>query len=143
MTGRGASQRGGASSRSELTPQARDLAAGTNFAVVATTNPDGSLQQSVVWVRERDGELLFSTVHGRAKHRNVSRDPQVSVLVIDQTDGYRYSEVRGIARLEDAHADELIAELSIKYTGQTWVETQTRPRVIVAVTPSRVVDYHE
>jgi PPOX class probable F420-dependent enzyme len=126
-----------------LSPQARDLIAGANFAVVATVNADGSLQQSVVWIRERDGELLFSTVHGRAKYRNLARNPNVSVLVIDRADGYRYSAVRGVARFEDDHADELVAELSQKYIGEPWVETQTRPRVVVAVTPTRVTDYHE
>lgn len=126
-----------------LTAQARELIEGTNFAVIATINADGSPQQSVVWVRERDGDVLFSTVQGRAKYRNLARDAQVSVLVVDQADGYRYSAVRGVARFEDEHADDLIAELSLKYTGEPWVETQRRPRVVVAITPSRVTDYHE
>jgi PPOX class probable F420-dependent enzyme len=126
-----------------LSPQARELLAGPNFAVVATTNADGSLQQSVVWVRERDGEVLFSTVQGRAKYRNVTRNPNVSVLVIDRTDGYRYSAIRGVARFEDARADELIAELSQNYTGEQWVERQSRPRVVGVISPTRVTDYEE
>src|SRR5262245_63145958 len=87
-----------------LTPKARELLAGPNFVVVATTSGDGSLQQSVVWARERDGEVIFSTVEGRAKHRNLLRDPNISVLVIDQVNGYRYSEIRGRARMESDDA---------------------------------------
>jgi PPOX class probable F420-dependent enzyme len=59
---------------------------GRNYAVLATVNPDGSPQTSAVWVG-RDGEdLLFSTVEGRVKHRNMRRDPRVSVTVLDSAD---------------------------------------------------------
>jgi hypothetical protein len=43
--------------------------------------------------------------------------------------------------MEDEQADELIAELSLKYTGQLWVEPDTRPRVVVVVTPTRIIDF--
>ena len=124
-----------------LTEQARELIAGLNFAVTATIGSDGSPQQTVVWVRERAGEVIFSTVEGRAKPRNLLRDPTISVLVIDAENGYRYSAIRGQARIEHENADELVDELSRKYTGQPWVETQTRPRINVVVTPTHVTDY--
>ena len=124
-----------------LTELARELIDGPNFAVIATVGADGTPQQSVVWVRERDGEVIFSTVEGRAKPRNLLRDPTIGVLVIDRADGYRFSAIRGQARLEHENADELIDELSHKYTGQPWVETQTRPRVNVVVTPTHVIDF--
>lgn len=125
----------------ELTPQAHRLLAGPNFAVIATHNRDGSLQQSVVWVKERDGQIIFSTVEGRAKHRNLVRDPRISVLVIDGQNGQRYSEIRGTAALESENAPALIAELSLSYDGKPWVETQTRPRVTVVITPERITEH--
>jgi PPOX class probable F420-dependent enzyme len=126
-----------------LTPQCRELLRGPNFAVIATINADGTPQQSVVWVTEDDGNVVFSTVEGRAKHRNLVRDPRIGVLVLDYTDGYRYSQIRGIARLESTNTDTLIDELSRKYTGKAWVEKQTRPRVNVIVTPTHQHDYSE
>jgi PPOX class probable F420-dependent enzyme len=126
-----------------LTPQCRELLRGPNFAVIATINADGTPQQSVVWATERDGNVVFSTVEGRAKHRNLVRDPRIGVLVLDRTDGYRYSQIRGIARLDSTNADALIDELSRKYTDQAWVEKQTRPRVNVIVTPTHQHDYSE
>lgn len=78
-----------------LTELARELAGGPNFAVISTVGSDGSPQQTVVWVPERDGEVIFSSVEGRAKPRNLLRDPTISVLVIDREDGYRYSVIRG------------------------------------------------
>ena len=124
-----------------LTPLARELLAGPHFAIVATVNADGSPQQSVVWARERDGEVIFSTVEGRAKPRNPLRDTAINVLVIDGENGYRFSAISGTARLESDNADALIDELSHAYTGRPWVETQTRPRVTVVVTPTRVTDH--
>ena len=124
-----------------LTPLAEELLAGPHFAVVATVNADGSPQQSVVWARERGGEVIFSTVEGRAKPRNLQRDNTINILIIDGENGYRFSSIRGTARLESDNADALIDELSHAYTGRPWVETQTRPRVTVVVTPTRITDH--
>jgi PPOX class probable F420-dependent enzyme len=71
------------------------LVDGKNYAVLATVNPDGSPQTSVVWVGRDDDDLLFSTVEGRVKHRNMLRDPRVSVTVIDWSDPENYVELRG------------------------------------------------
>ena len=57
------------------------LVDGKNYAVLATVNADGSPQTSVMWVGRDGGDLLFSTVQGRVKHRNMVRDPRVSVTV--------------------------------------------------------------
>ena len=91
-----------------MTSLARELLAGPNFAVAATINSDGSPQQSVVWVRERDGEVIFSTVEGRAKPRNLLRQTTISVLMIDRENGYRTSTIHGRARFESENADDLI-----------------------------------
>ncbi len=55
---------------------------GKNYAVLATVNPDGSPQTSAMWVGRDGSDLLFSTVEGRVKHRNMRRDPRVSVSVL-------------------------------------------------------------
>ena len=43
------------------------LVDGKNYAVLATVNPDGSPQTSVVWVGRDGDDLLFSTVEGRGQ----------------------------------------------------------------------------
>jgi PPOX class probable F420-dependent enzyme len=124
-----------------LTDLARELLAGANFASVATTNPDGSPQQTVVWLGERDGRVVFSTVRGRAKERNLLLDPRISVLVLDAEDPYRFVTISGTATLEDEGADDLINEMSLKYTGRAWVERAKNPRVNVVIDVARVVEY--
>ena len=69
-----------------LSPATLRLLDGRNYAVLATVNPDGSPQTSVMWIGRDGGDLLFSTVEGRVKHRNMLRDPRVSVTVIDSAD---------------------------------------------------------
>ncbi|WP_055483155.1 PPOX class F420-dependent oxidoreductase [Sphaerimonospora mesophila] len=121
-----------------LPDSARDLFDGVNFATVASLNSDGSPQASVVWVKTDGDDILFSTVKGRRKHRNIVRDPRVSIVVIDAANPYRYAEVRGTATLADDKTGELIQELSHKYTGQDWVEADPdSERVIVRITPNK------
>src|SRR5437870_11785067 len=79
----------------QLSESALRLVDGKNYAVLATVNPDGSPQTSVVWVGRDGGDLLFSTVEGRVKHRNMVRDPRVSVSIIDSADPENYVELRG------------------------------------------------
>src|SRR5690242_1955254 len=71
------------------------------FAVVATINPDGMPQQTVVWYGLRGDEILMNTARGRRKERNLRRDPRLSLAV---EDGYRYAAIAGIARLVDDQA---------------------------------------
>ncbi len=68
---------------------------GRNYAVLATVNPDGSPQTSAMWVGRDGDDLLFSTVEGRVKHRNMLHDPRVSVTVLDSADPENYVELRG------------------------------------------------
>ena len=125
-----------------LTPTAKELLDGPNFAVVATLGNDGSIQQTVVWAREENGEIAFSSLKTRAKTRNLEQNPTVSVLVIDRENGYRYSAIRGEARLEDDGAAELIDELSHDYDGRPWPEQQPwQPRAKIIVRPTRVIDH--
>lgn len=50
-----------------LSEATRRLIDGKNYAVVATINPDGSPQSSVIWVGRDGDDVLFSTVEGLAQ----------------------------------------------------------------------------
>ncbi|TKK90897.1 PPOX class F420-dependent oxidoreductase [Herbidospora galbida] len=117
----------------------RSLFDGANFATVSSVNPDGSPQASVVWVRTDGDAILFSTVKGRRKHRNMERDPRVSILIVDPADPYVYAEVRGSVTLFDDPHGDLIQELSHKYAGKPFVEgSPDNERVIVRIAPEKV-----
>jgi PPOX class probable F420-dependent enzyme len=107
------------------------LVDGRNYAVLGTVNRDGSPQTSVVWVG-RDGEdLLFSTVAGRRKHRNMLRDPRVSLSVIDSEDPENYIELRGRVTIAPDPDRKVDTWLSWKYDGRD--PGQDRPGAVRVV----------
>src|SRR5215467_5034365 len=64
---------------------ARQVAAriltGPHLSVLTTTNPDGSPQASVIFVKPDGDDVLFSTIKGRRKTANMQRDPRISLLL--------------------------------------------------------------
>ena len=118
------------------------LVDGRNYAVLATVNPDGSPQTSVVWVGRDGGDLLFSTVEGRVKHRNMLRDPRVSISVIGTSDPENYVELRGRASMSPDVGRRVDTQLSRKYDGKD--PDPDRPgavRVVVRVSVEKVTGY--
>ncbi|MDI3417911.1 PPOX class F420-dependent oxidoreductase [Streptomyces luteolus] len=114
------------------------------FVTVGTVQPDGSPQLSPVWVKRDGNDVLFSTTLERRKEKNMRRDPRVSVVVQPFDAPYTYAEIRGSATMTTEGAQELIDELSLKYTGKTYAEfnphaAEDRPRVVVRITPRKVV----
>ena len=112
-----------------------------NFATVATTNPDGSAQLSIVWIDWDGNHVVFNTAAGRVKPRNIERDPRVSVLVIDGKDGYRWVAVRGRAELTPEGADEHIDRMARKYSGEGWTARPGEERLLVRVRVEHVSAY--
>jgi PPOX class probable F420-dependent enzyme len=91
---------------------------GRNYAVLATVNPDGSPRTSPMWVGRDAGDVLFSTVAGRVKHRNMVRDPRVSVTIPDASDPENYVELRGRVSMIPDPGRRLHIQLSWKYDGR-------------------------
>jgi PPOX class probable F420-dependent enzyme len=125
-----------------LSDSAIRLIDGRNYAVLATVNADGSPQTSVIWVGRDGDDLLFSTVAGRLKHRNMVREPRVSVTVIDSADPESYIELRGIASVTPDVGRRVDTDLSWKYDGKD--PGEDRPgavRVVVRVEVLKAVGY--
>ncbi|MYV53853.1 PPOX class F420-dependent oxidoreductase [Streptomyces sp. SID3212] len=117
---------------------------GNVFVSIATIQPDGSPQVSPVWVKRDGDDILISTTLGRRKELNLRRDPRVTVLVHPADAPYSYAEIRGTSTLTEEGGQELIDELSVKYTGKPYGEQNPNahldaPRVVVRVTPRKVV----
>ena len=118
------------------------LVDGKNYAILATINPDGSPQTSVLWVGRDGHDLLFSTVAGRVKHRNMERDPRVSVTVLDSADPENYVELRGRVSMTPDVGRALDTQLSWKYDGRD--PGEDRPgavRVVVRMVVKKVTGY--
>jgi PPOX class probable F420-dependent enzyme len=123
-----------------LTQPTLALIDGKNYAVLATINADGSPQTSVIWIGRDDDSVLFTTVEGRLKHRNVGRDPRVSVTVIDSADPENYVELRGrVTAITQDVGRQMDTRLSWKYDGRD--PNPDRPgavRIIVRIDVDKV-----
>jgi PPOX class probable F420-dependent enzyme len=115
---------------------------GKNYAVLATVNPDGSPQTSVIWVGRDGGDVVFSTVEGRVKHRNMVRDPRVSISVIDWADPENYIELRGRVSMTPDVGRRLDTQLSWKYDGKDpGADRPGAVRVVVRMEVQRTTGY--
>jgi PPOX class probable F420-dependent enzyme len=128
----------------ELSDSLKKLLDSPVFVHVATIQPDGSPQVSPVWVKRDGHDVLISTTVDRRKTLNLKRDPRVTVVVQPADAPYTYAEVRGTATLSTEGGQELIDELSRKYTGKDYAEFNPHAgrdaeRVVVRITPRKVV----
>jgi PPOX class probable F420-dependent enzyme len=127
-----------------LSDELKQVLDGKVFVTVATVQPDGSPQLSIVWA-VRDGEdVLFSTTVDRRKARNLRRDPRVTLLVTPDGNPYAYAEIRGTAEIVTDDSGDLINVISRKYTGKDYADfnpdaANDAERVIVRVSPRKVV----
>ncbi|MCZ4515206.1 PPOX class F420-dependent oxidoreductase [Streptomyces sp. ActVer] len=120
----------------------RTLLDGKNFASVATLDPGGAPQNSVVWFKREGDTVLFSSTDGRQKIRNLRRDPRISVSVYDLANPYTSVEIRGTAEILPDEDKRLPHELSHKYLGiAPPSEKDDEVRVIVRVVPERIVGF--
>lgn len=126
----------------KLTDEQKALFDAKHFATIATINPDGHPQLSVVWCKIDGDDILVSTVEGRRKHLNLDRDNRVSILAQPAGEPYKYVEVRGTAEMTRTGGRDLIDELAFEYMGADRYpadDNTTNVRVVVRITPLRIV----
>jgi PPOX class probable F420-dependent enzyme len=114
-----------------------------SFPVIATVDPDGHPQLSVVWAKRDGDDVLFSTLRDRRKGANLARDSTISVLVTNPQSPYEYIEIRGTAAVTDDPGGALIKELGLRYNGQEFdlPPEQENTRVVVRVRAEHVTTY--
>jgi len=122
-----------------LNHSARDVIDGPHVAILATSNRDGRPQSSVIFIK-RDGDtVLFSTIKGRLKTRNMSRDPRISLVVVDKNNVGRYVEIRGTVDITEDPDKTLLYDMYDRYMGgATPPPEPDAHRLIVRITPDKL-----
>ncbi len=95
----------------------------------------------MLWVDADDEHLLVNTEVDRQKHRNVQREPRVTLTVIDAQNPYHYIEARGrvVGEVTGPQAREHIDTLSERYTGGPYDASKIgTERVIIKVVPEHL-----
>lgn len=94
--------------RRELTQAERDFLHEVRYAVLGTTNANGSAHLTVMWYMLEGDEILLNTAAGRKKPENLTRDPRASLMV---PDAYRFVRVEGTVLAND---DQAVAQADIR-----------------------------
>ena len=88
------------------------------FAHLATLMPDGTPHVTPVWVDWDGVFVIFVSVRGRVKARNIRRDPRVALEISDPNQPYRYITVRGeVVEIRSEGASEQLDRLSSRHLG--------------------------
>lgn len=127
-----------------FTPDVTAFLQQPRFMDLGTLRKDGSIQMSVVWY-EFDGSVFkVSTTKQRAKYKNVTRDPRVTFIIINNENPYQFVQVEGTTTVTEEGGHELIDHLSELYTGKTPYAgdpEHKEDRVVLTITPTRVVPH--
>ena len=127
----------------ELSEKAKQLLDGKNYAHIATLMPDGSPQNTLVWI-DRDGDrVLFNTDDRRTKPRNLRADPRVSVSIAAAENPYSWVQIRGrMVEITAEGADAHIDALAKKYLDMDSYPYRTPEdeRVIVAIEADAITE---
>ena len=109
--------------QTELNEAIRNFLNEARFAVAATLNQDGTPQQTVVWYELIDEEVIMNTATGRLKHRNLVRDPRMSICI---EEGYQYVTIRGRVTLDYRNAQRDLERMLFRYFSPETVKEMMR-----------------
>ena len=121
----------------------RDIVDNPSFWHVSTIGPEGAPQSSPVWIGSDDsGNLLFSSLKGRQKYRNLVADSRVALSATDPANPYRYLEIRGtVIRIDDDPGGPFLDVMAKKYLGVDIYPSHDpetdKQRVIIVIRPER------
>jgi PPOX class probable F420-dependent enzyme len=108
----------------ELNEPARRALEGKSFWTLATINPDGSPQATVVWADLRDGRIVVNSALGRKKPRNLGRNPQVALAWYDPDSPYSNISIQG--RVVDTYTGDQ-AEADIDALAKKYLDQEVYP----------------
>jgi PPOX class probable F420-dependent enzyme len=100
----------------ELPDNVRTFLQDTRFAVIGSTNRDGSPHLTALWYELRGDTVLMNTGTASKKVRNLKRDPHASVVVVDSKEA-RHVTLEGTVTFDDSNVLEDLTALATRYAG--------------------------
>jgi PPOX class probable F420-dependent enzyme len=120
-----------------------DLLHAPNTALLASILPDDTPQASPVWFWFDGERIKISTTAERQKHRNVQRNPNVALTIVDPAKPLRYLEVRGRVELTDDPEFAIRDAIARKHgfpDGAAFDQPGSH-RVTMTIVPTRVIEH--
>jgi len=130
----------GGKTASALSPAVQKLAALPILVTVATRRDDGSVQLNPVWFELKDGFIWLNSNTSRTWPKNLQRDRDVTMLLVDPKVPDRYAQIRGrLVSLIPDPRHEFIDRLAERYTGQKFRDLEPdEHRVTLKIQPVKV-----
>ena len=126
----------------ETVPESHlDLLNEAVYVQLATHMESGAIQVNPVWCSFDGARVWVNSAAGRAKDRNMRRNPNVTVFAIDPENPYRWLEIRGhVDEITEEGADSHIDDLAELYINQRPYPFRQpgEVRVIYKILPVRV-----
>lgn len=120
---------------------------GKNFAFLGTINKNGSPHVTPTWIdiieneNGHEGMILVNTAKDRIKQKNVSRDPRVSISIVDETNPYSMVTIKGrVVEQTTEGADEHIDKLARRYLDAERYPSHSPnvKRIILKIKPEKI-----
>ncbi len=130
-----------------LTDEIIRFCRGKNFGFIGTVNKDGSPQVTPTWmdiVENEDAKewmILVNTAKDRIKQKNVSRDPRVSISLVDEYNPYSMVTIKGrVVEQTTEGADEHIDNLARRYLNAERYPSHSPnvQRIILKIKPEKI-----
>ena len=102
-----------------ISDEANDFLGLANIAILATVGLGNRPHAAPVWYLYEDQELLVSTGTGSQKHRNVQRNPNVTLVVERREPPYYVVTIQGEAEIGPPLSDDKRLALAIRYLGES------------------------
>ena len=107
-------------------------------ATVAALRPDGGIAQYQMWVDYDGKHVLVSSATGTRKASHWTRDPRVTLTVVDRADPWRFLVIRGrVAEIRPDVDLAYIDQVSQRYVGAPY-RRRDREREIFVIEPESV-----
>ena len=117
-----------------------------NVAILATVGPAGA-HAVPIWYLYEDGAFLMSTGRGSQKHRDLERNPNVTLVVDRRTLPYYAVMARGTAEVGPQLSDEERLRMYVRYLGEEMgrgyvARGSGEDSVSIWLTPRKFIEYH-
>jgi PPOX class probable F420-dependent enzyme len=125
----------------EIPESHRDLLASPLTAALTTVDAKGRPQSTAVWyLVDDDGSLKGSITDERQKYKNLTRNPNCALLIIDPSNPWRTLEIRAEARIEADPEKATVSKFAKAYKAdEAMLKASGDNRYTVTFHPRRVV----
>jgi PPOX class probable F420-dependent enzyme len=116
-----------------------------NIIVLSTVDVKGRPHATPVWYLYDDGEIRMSVGKNGQKHKNVLRNPNVSVVIERRNLPYYAVMIQGTAEIGPGFSKEDRLRMAVRYLGEDlgkrYVESTDNDDVSLRIRPRKVMEF--